>query len=190
MKPKFFRSAREFRAWLDENHDRVQELWVGFRKKGSGEASITYPEALDEALCYGWIDGVRKKVSEQSYTIRFTPRRAKSYWSAINIRRAKELTKLGQMRAPGTRAFQERELRKEKYSYEKKPRKLEPRFEQKFRENGKAWEFFQQQPDWYRQTTSFWVLGAKKEETRWRRLATLISDSERERRIGLLNKKP
>jgi uncharacterized protein YdeI (YjbR/CyaY-like superfamily) len=186
MKPRFFLTAAGFRTWLDSNHGRAQELWVGFRKKQSGKASITYPEAVDEALCYGWIDGVRKSVDEQSYTIRFTPRCAKSYWSAVNIRRVAGLTKRGRMREPGIKAFQERERKKQKYSYENRPQKLEPKFERKFRENPRAWTFFQGQAAWYRRTASFWVLSAKQEDTRWRRLSILIGDSEQGRRLGLM----
>ena len=188
---KFFKTPAEFRKWLDKNHASVTELWLAFYKKDSGRSSITYPEALDEALCYGWIDGVRKAVDEISYTQRFTPRKPKSIWSLVNIRRVGQLTELGRMMPPGIAAFGTRdEERAKKYSYENRPRALGDVYEKKFRGKKKAWEFYQTQAPWYRRTSSFWVTSAKQEETRLRRLEQLIACSARGERIPqLISKK-
>jgi uncharacterized protein YdeI (YjbR/CyaY-like superfamily) len=188
---KFCKTPAEFRKWLDKNHASVQELWPAFYKKNSGRASITYSEALDEALCYGWIDGVRKAVDDISYTIRFTPRKPKSIWSLVNIRRVNELTQLGRMMPPGIAAFETRdEERAKKYSYENRPRVLDGECEKKFRANKKAWEFYEAQAPYYRRTSSFWVTSAKQEETRLRRLEQLIAYSAKGERIPqLISKK-
>jgi uncharacterized protein YdeI (YjbR/CyaY-like superfamily) len=190
MKPKFFPSLSDWRAWLEEHHKKHQELWVGFYKRNSGRASITWPESVDGALCFGWIDGVRKSLDESSYVIRFTPRRPRSVWSAINIKRVGELTSLGMMRPAGIRAFEKRTgNRSEIYSYEqRKGAKLSGVYEKQFRARKKAWKFFQAQPPWYRRTSSWWVISAKKEETRLKRLARLIEDSEDERTIRELRR--
>ena len=190
-KPTFFQSALEFRRWLEENHAQVQELLLGFHRKDSGKASITYPEALDEALCFGWIDGVRKRFDESSYTVRFTPRRPGSIWSAVNTKRVGELVKLGRMHAAGQKVFDERDQKKSNlYSYERVTCKLESAYEEKFRANRKAWGFYQAQAPWYRRTTCWWVVSAKREETRVRRLAQLIEDSAHGRRIKQLISTP
>jgi uncharacterized protein YdeI (YjbR/CyaY-like superfamily) len=189
MQVKIFNSPDEFREWLEKNHDRVAELWLGFYKKHTDKKSITYREALDEALCFGWIDGVRKSISETTYKQRFTPRKPKSYWSAVNIRRADELAKLGRMAPPGVKALVRRTRDSGKYSFESRPKKLPPAYEKQFKANSTAWEFFLAQAPWYRRTSSFWVVSAKQEETRQRRLATLISDSEKGRRLGILSPK-
>lgn len=185
-KPRFFKSQAEFRNWLEENHDQAKELLVGFYKKGSGRAGITYPQALDEALCFGWIDGVRKSLDDASYTIRFTPRRPGSIWSAVNIEHVRRLTEQGLMKEPGLRAFQDRDPKKtERYSYEqRKTVSLDPVYEERLKANDKAWSFFQAQPPWYRRVTQWWVMSAKKEETRARRLAALIESSERGERLA------
>jgi uncharacterized protein YdeI (YjbR/CyaY-like superfamily) len=179
MKPLYFASPGKFRAWLEEHHQNMQELWVGFHKMGSGKPSITWPEAVDQALCFGWIDGIRKSVDESSYTIRFTPRKPGSTWSAINIKRVQALTKSGHMQPAGLKAFQH--LKSEKsaiYSYEqRKAAELESAHEKQFRANRKAWDFFQAQPPWYRRTAAWWIISAKKEETRLKRLQKLINDS-------------
>jgi uncharacterized protein YdeI (YjbR/CyaY-like superfamily) len=188
MKPTFFVSQSAFRKWLEKHHADARELWVGFFRKESGKGGITYPEALDEALCFGWIDGLRKAVDDSSYTIRFTPRKADSIWSAVNTKRVGELTKLGRMQKSGLAVFDARDLKKpQQYSYERYNCTLEAAHEQKFKANPKAWEFFRAQAPWYRRTTTWWVLSAKREETRLKRLATLIEDSEQGRRIGLLD---
>jgi len=184
MKPVFFESPAHFHAWLDASHQSCAELWVGFYKKASGKPSITYPEALDEALCFGWIDGVRKSVDSDAYTIRFTPRKPKSQWSAVNIKRAQKLADAGRMHPAGREAFARVEDQPRKYSYEQRHQaSFQREQERQFRANRKAWDFFQRQPPWYRRTTTFWVISAQKEETGQKRLATLIKDSEQGRPI-------
>ena len=187
MKPTFFQSAADFRKWLASNHDKFHELWVGFYKKNSGKVGIAYLEAVDEALCFGWIDGMKKSVDEISYTHRFTPRKAKSFWSAVNIRRVGELQQLGRMAAPGLKAFAGRDDQKAKqYSYERSTCELGNAHEKKFRRNSKAWRFFQAQPPGYRRTATWWVISAKREETREERLAKLIETSQHGRRLDML----
>lgn len=187
MKPTFFQSAAEFRCWLKKNHNREQELLVGFHRKESGRGGISYQDALDEALCFGWIDGIRKRFNDTSYTIRFTPRKPSSIWSAVNTGRAVELMKLGRMHAAGQKAFDERDQRKSQlYSYERAACKLEGAYKTQFRANQKGWEFYQAQAPWYRRTSAYWVISAKQEETRQRRLAQLIKDSADGRRIAFL----
>jgi uncharacterized protein YdeI (YjbR/CyaY-like superfamily) len=191
MKATFFESPAAFRSWLEENHDTASELLVGFYKKGSGKPSITWPESVDQALCFGWIDGVRRRIDEVSYSIRFTPRRRASIWSAINIGRATELAKLGLMAPAGARAFEKRSEHKSRiYAYENALRVLPPADEKRFRANKKAWQYFNEQAPSYRRVAIYWVTSAKKEETRARRLATLIDDSAKGRRLGVLTLKP
>ena len=186
MEPAFFKSPAAFRAWLKKNHDRASELLVGFYKKGSGRPSITWPESVDQALCFGWIDGVRRRIDDVSYSIRFTPRKRGSIWSAINIRRATELTTLSLMHPAGLRAFERRSEAKSRiYAYENAPRTLPPAGEKRFRANKKAWTFFNEQAPSYRRVAIYWVVSAKKEETRARRLAALIDDSAHGRRLGI-----
>lgn len=186
MQIKIFNTSAEFREWLENNHDRVAELWLGFYKKQTGRKCITYREALDEALCFGWIDGVRKSIDEASYKQRFTPRKARSYWSAVNIRRACELAMLGRMATSGVKAFEQRGTESGKYSFESRPKNLPLAYEKQFKANPTAWEFFQAQAPWYQRTSSFWIVSAKQEETRQRRLATLIGDSEKGHRLSML----
>jgi uncharacterized protein YdeI (YjbR/CyaY-like superfamily) len=191
MKPRFFGSASEFHQWLAANHDSNNELLVGFHKKTSGKKSITYPEALNEALCFGWIDGVRKSLGETSYTIRFTPRKTKSNWSRINVRHVARLKKEGRMQPSGLAAFDSREAKRTGvYSFENQPRDLSPEFRKIFQANKKAWTFFQGQPPSFTRTSSFWVMSAKKEETRIRRLKQLIEASARGKRHGVIEAKP
>ena len=190
MDVTFFESPSGFRTWLEQNHDATQELWVGFYKKSSGKPSITWPEAVDEALCFGWIDGVRKSIDESSYTIRFTPRKAGSIWSAVNIKRVGELSQLGRMQPEGLKAFEKRvEKKSGLYSYENAA-ELDEAYEQQFRANKKAWDFFQARPASYRRAAIWWVVTAKKEETKLKRLATLIEDSEHGRTIAPLTRWP
>jgi uncharacterized protein YdeI (YjbR/CyaY-like superfamily) len=187
MKPMFFPSPTDFRQWLENNHQKYAELWVGFYKKSSAKPSITYPEALNEALCFGWIDGVRHSVDHDAYTIRFTPRKPKSQWSAVNTKRAQQLAEAGRMRPAGLNAFAVAKDQPRKYSYEQRQHASFGREqEQQFRANRRAWNFFQSQPPWYRRTATFWVVSAQKDETRQRRLAILIRDSEQGRAIKLL----
>jgi uncharacterized protein YdeI (YjbR/CyaY-like superfamily) len=185
MEPTFFETPAELRAWLDRHHESETELWVGFHRKASGRPSITWPEAVDEALCVGWIDGVRKSVDEQSYKIRFTPRKPASNWSSVNIGRVAELTAQGRMRPAGVAAFERRsEARSGIYSYEQqKEARLDPAQEREFRAHPEAWSFFQAQPQGYRRTATWWVVSAKREATRVKRLATLIDDSASGRRL-------
>ena len=187
MKPKFFSTPDQFRKWLERNHDRETELLVGFHKKDSGKQSVTYGEALDEALCFGWIDGVRKNLDETSYTIRFTPRKARSIWSNINVNHVERLIKAGRMHASGLDAYARRDPKRTGiYAFENRPRAFAPEFEERFRANKTAWKFFEQQPPGYRRTIIFWVMSAKQGETRRRRLERLIADSEQGVRVGLL----
>lgn len=179
MRPVFFKSTADFRAWLDTTRTRCAEIWVGFYKKSSTKPSITYPEAVDEALCFGWIDGVRKSVNAEAYTVRFTPRKPKSQWSAVNIKRAQELADAGRMRPAGMEAFAGAKGQVRKYSCEQRHGARFPREQDRqFRANAAAWDFFQSQPPWYRRTATFWVVSAKKVETRQKRLGILIRDSE------------
>jgi uncharacterized protein YdeI (YjbR/CyaY-like superfamily) len=186
MDMKIFNSASGFRKWLEKNHDKATELWLGFYNQRSGKKSITYREALDEALCFGWIDGVRKSVDESTYMQRFTPRKAKSYWSAVNIRRFEALNKLSRVSSAGTRSFEQRTGDSGKYSFESRPKKLPMAYAKRFKENRAAWAFFCAQAPWYQRTATFWVVSAKQEETRQRRLNTLIDDSKHGRRLGML----
>jgi uncharacterized protein YdeI (YjbR/CyaY-like superfamily) len=190
MKPTFFATPARFRAWLEKHHARATELLVGFYKKGSGRPSITWPEAVDEALCFGWIDGVRRSLDADSYTIRFTPRRAGSTWSAVNVRRVAALTAEGIMRPAGLRAFEARAPEKTGiYSYEQRhTAALASEHLRQFQANAPAWAYFQAQPAWYRQAAIWWVVSAKKEETRLRRLAQLIADSAAGRSVAPLRR--
>jgi uncharacterized protein YdeI (YjbR/CyaY-like superfamily) len=184
LKPKFFRTAADFRSWLQANHGTATELWVGFYKRASGRPSVTWPESVDEAVCFGWIDGIRKRFDEISYQIRFTPRRRGSIWSATNIKRAKELLKQQRMRPPGLKAFAARKQNKSGiYSYEQRTAELRERDAQLLKQNEAAWNFFQRQPPSYRKMISWWIVSAKKDETRMGRLAKLISDSAKEKRL-------
>lgn len=185
MTARFFKTPADFRKWLEKNYASAQELWVGYYKKDSGKPSLTWQQSVDEALCFGWIDGIRKSIDEISYMIRFTPRKPRSTWSTVNINRVEELTKAHLMQPAGLKAFQNRKEDKSGiYAYEQKDQKLSEEQEQKFKANKKAWEFFQAQAPWYQRTCSWWVISAKKEETRQRRLEQLIADSEQGRTIA------
>lgn len=187
----FFPDAAAFRAWLERHHASVTELWVGFYRKDSGKGGLTYPEALDEALCFGWIDGVRKKTTPESYTNRFTPRKPGSIWSNVNIRHVERLIAAGKMHPAGLAAFQARSAAKTGiYSFERKqPAELPPTLERKFRAAKRAWTFFHTQPPGYRRLALHFVVSAKQETTRLRRLERLIADSAAGRRLGILNQK-
>jgi uncharacterized protein YdeI (YjbR/CyaY-like superfamily) len=184
-KPTFFPTPADFRAWLVAHHGKLSEHLVGFHKKGSGKPSITWPESVEVALCFGWIDGVRKSLNETSYTIRFTPRKPTSTWSAININLVQKLTKQGLMHPAGLKAFAARSEKKSGiYSYEqRKSARFTREQEKQFRANKPAWDFFQSQPPGYKQLTTYWVITAKKEETRQKRLSELIAHSQHQRRI-------
>lgn len=185
---KAFRTPADFRRWLARNHKTAVELWLRYYKKATGRASITWPESVDEALCFGWIDGVRQKVDEESYRVRFTPRRSTSTWSVVNVRKFEALDRAGHMRAAGRRAFEQRRAAKTgTYSYEQRQGLSKP-YERLFRRHAGAWSFFQSQPLWYRRTAGFWVMSAKRDDTRQRRLRTLIDDSEAGRTIKPLTR--
>jgi len=191
MEPVFFAAPSEFRAWLEEHHERAGELLVGFHKKATGRPSMTWPESVDEALCFGWIDGVRRSLGPEAYTIRFTPRKARSTWSSVNIARAQELIAEGRMRPAGLRAFEARtDDRSAIYSYEQRQDpKLAPAEERELRADERAWEFFRAQPPSYRRPAIWWVVSAKRDETRRKRLRTLIEDSANGVRIRHLRRR-
>ncbi len=179
IQPKFFKKPSEFRKWLEKNFDTKKEVFVGYYKKGSGKAGITWTQSVDEALCFGWIDSVLTPIDNERYCLRFTPRKSKSTWSAVNIKKIEELTKKGLMHSAGIAAFKQREESNSKiYSYEKEPVKLAPEFEQIFKANKQAWKFFKFQGVYYQNRSTNWVMGAKQETTRRSRLQKLISVSE------------
>lgn len=188
--PIFFATPSELRAWLHEHHATAREQWIGFYKKGSGRPSITWPESVDEALCYGWIDGLRKSIDDASYMIRFTPRKPDSNWSAVNMRRVAELTDQGRMQPAGLAAFARRNDETPAiYAYEQRDEAaLDEAEEQQMRANAAAWQFFQAQPRSYRQAAIRWVISAKKAETRQSRLARLIDDSAQGRTVPPLTR--
>ena len=193
MKATFFKTGAAFRAWLEKNHDKADELLVGFYKVGSTKASATYQQALDEALAFGWIDGVRRSVDEASYSIRFTPRRARSIWSAVNIKRVKELEAAGRMAEPGRAAFAKRdEKRAATYSYERAEAKFSRESLAKFKATPAAWKFFEAQAPYYKRLMTHRVESAKRPETRAKRLEQLIAVSAKGERIPLITpaKKP
>ena len=186
VKPTFFEGPDELRRWLLANHQSADELLVGLYKKDSGKPSITWPQLVDQLLCFGWIDGVRKSLDGSRYTIRVTPRRKGSVWSAVNLRRVPELIELGWMQPSGLEAYEARDEQKSRrYSYEREHAELDTELEAAFRAHEKAWSFFQSQPPGYRKLITHWVTSAKREETRKRRLGTLIGECEGGRRIGL-----
>ncbi|MGM9509415.1 YdeI/OmpD-associated family protein [Larkinella sp. GY13] len=183
--PTFFATPAEFRQWLEQHHETEKELFVGFYKVGSGKLSITWPQSVDEALCFGWIDGIRKSIDETSYMIRFTPRKTKSIWSAVNLKRMEELTEQGLVKPAGLTVFQERDLKKAGiYSHEKEDQPLNAAFEAQLKANEKAWQFFHQQAPSYQKTVRHWIMGAKQPETRLKRLMSLIEDSENGRKVA------
>src|SRR4030095_4078860 len=184
MKIKYFKSSNDFRRWLEKNHATMQELWVGYYKKSSQQPSITWPESVDEALCFGWIDGIRKSVDDLRYTIRFTPRRRGSIWSAVNIKRAQELRDKALMKPPGMAAFDARkEYKSGTYSYEQRSANLDGPYEKKLKQNKAARDFFYAQPPSYRKAIGWWIVSAKQEATRLKRLQKLIRESERGQRL-------
>jgi uncharacterized protein YdeI (YjbR/CyaY-like superfamily) len=183
----YFAKPEEFRAWLEANHQREDEMWVGFYRKATGEPGMTWPESVDEALCFGWIDGLRRSVDERRYRIRFTQRRPKSNWSAVNIERANALIEEGRMRPAGLAAFEARdEARSRVYAYEREKAAFPAGFESRFRADSRAWSYWKAQPPHYRRTVTHWVVSAKREATRERRLERLITDCAEERWIGAM----
>lgn len=182
--PRFFKSPAAFRVWLKKNHKTADELIVGYYKKNTGKASITWPESVAEALCFGWIDSIRRTVDDESYSVRFTPRRPKSRWSAVNIRMVAELEKAGKMTAAGRKAFEARPKSEEKgYSVKDFDGELDKKRLIAFKKNKKAWKFFEAQPPGYQRMARHWVMSAKREDTRDRRLAKLIESSAAGKRV-------
>ena len=187
MTPTYFPTAAAFRRWLELHHDTGLELWVGFYKKFTGKPSITWPEAVDQLLCFGWIDGIRKSLNEETYVIRVTPRKPGSIWSAVNVKRAKQLVKLGLMHPAGLNVFSARDASKtNRYSFERSRVKLDKSLQRQFRANPKAWEFFQTQPPGYRRTILWWVMSGKQAVTREKRMGILVATSERQARVDLM----
>ncbi len=185
MKPRFFKNTAAFRAWLENHHASETEVWLGFYKAASGKGGISYKESVDEALCFGWIDGVRKSLDAESYVQRFTPRTAKSYWSAVNTKRAHELIAAGRMHPSGQAVFDRRDAGATgRYSFERETAELPAADLARFRKNRKAWDYFESEAAWYRRVAVHWVVSAKRQETRDRRLVTLIASSAEGRRIG------
>ena len=178
MKAQYFESAAAFRKWLASNHSTQTEVLVGYHHKTSGKQGLSYSDSVDEALCYGWIDGVRKRVDDSRYTIRFTPRKPRSKWSLVNVKRVESLIAQNRMTKAGMDAYAARVNQKGiEYSYEVGRKSLTPAYQKKFEAKKRAWKYFNEQPPWYRRVTVFWVMTAKKEETQERRLATLIECS-------------
>jgi uncharacterized protein YdeI (YjbR/CyaY-like superfamily) len=187
MEPTFFASEADWRAWLEANHDKATELVVGFYKVGTGKPTVTYPQAVDQALCFGWIDGVRRSIDADSYSNRFTPRKKGSTWSAVNIKRVGELTEQGAMHAAGVKVFTERDqTMQNRYSNEQGTIALPPEYEAQFRANAAAWEHFTKLAPSYRRLSIWWVISAKQEATRLKRLATLIENSANGEKIRML----
>jgi uncharacterized protein YdeI (YjbR/CyaY-like superfamily) len=188
IKPTYFATPADFRRWLKQHHSTEPELWVGFHKKTSGRPSITWPESVDEALCYGWIDGLRKSIDAGRYMIRFTPRKTTSVWSSVNTKRATELIRERRMQPAGLAAFSARNAKRSGiYSFEqRRDPTLTPELTARFRANRAAWEFFEAQPPGYRKIVTWWIVSAKQEATRERRLDTLIRQSAAGRRIDFM----
>jgi uncharacterized protein YdeI (YjbR/CyaY-like superfamily) len=180
----FFKTQDDFREWLESHHEKETELIVGFYKVDSGKPSMSWSESVDQALCFGWIDGVRRSIDNESYCIRFTPRRITSNWSAINIKKIEDLTKAGLMKPAGLKAFSlMKENKSEIYSYENDTTPLDSNYEIQFRENQKAWEFFMKQAPSYRKAILRWIMGATQEKTRQSRLEKTIKESEQQKRV-------
>jgi len=191
MTVKFFNNATAFDKWLQQHHKSETELWIGFHKKASGKPSVTYAEALDAALCFGWIDGLRKNIDKDSYKIRFTPRKPSSIWSNVNVAHVERLKKEGRMQRAGLDAYERKDAKRTGiYAFENRPKTLAPEYEKRFRANKAAWAFFENQAPFYKRTLTFYVMSAKKEETQLRRLENLIASSAEGKRLGVIEAKP
>jgi uncharacterized protein YdeI (YjbR/CyaY-like superfamily) len=183
-KPRFFTTSAQFRRWLERNHTKEIELWIGYYKKRTGQPSLTWAESVDEALCFGWIDGIRKGIDEISYKVRFTPRRTSSIWSTVNIRNVQRLIETERMMPAGLTAFEaRRENRSEIYSYEQRPAELPAPLKAQMRKNRKATDYFDAQPRGYRQQMIWWIISARTEATRLKRLGQLIEFSSEHKRV-------
>lgn len=184
MKPTFFADQQDFRKWLEKNHQDQKELLVGFYKVTSKKPSMSWSQSVDQALCFGWIDGVRRSIDDESYSIRFTPRKTSSIWSAINIQKMEDLTKTGLMNDAGLKAFSFRTENKSKiYSHEKEPVPLDVVYEKQFKSNKLAWDFFEKQAPSYKKVMIHWIMSAKQEKTRLSRLEKTIVESEKQKRV-------
>lgn len=182
--PVFFKTQKELRKWFEKYHRIETELYVGFYKISSGKKTITWSQAVDEAICFGWIDSIRRSIDNESYYNRFTPRRPNSNWSDINIKKVEVLTKLGLMKPAGLEIFNKRKIDKSRvYSYENKPDNLSPELETIFMSNEKAWEFFNKLSNSYKKTIYFWIMSAKQDDTKLRRLIKLINECEKEKKL-------
>ena len=178
MEPIFFRTPSAFRRWLATHHATAGELWVGYYKRDSGQPSLTWPESVDEALCVGWIDGIRKRIDDMRYTIRFTPRRPGSTWSGVNIARVHALIEQGSMQPAGLKAFEARTAKKSGiYSYEQRPADLPAPYARLLKKSRAAWDLYRAQPPSYRRVAAWWIVSAKKDETRLKRLDKLTACS-------------
>lgn len=188
--PIFFDSPAAFGTWLEEHHDTATEVWIGYYKKATGKQVMTWSQAVDEALCWGWIDGIAKRVDDESHKQRFTPRKPTSNWSAVNVAKVEQLRKQGRMRPPGEAAFaRRRPERTGVYSFEQRGEAaFTPEQLAQFQANPEAWAYWEARPPGYRRTATWWVVSAKREETRQRRLATLIEDCAAGRPIKLLTR--
>ncbi|MFA4923957.1 MAG: YdeI/OmpD-associated family protein [Ignavibacteriaceae bacterium] len=185
MTPIFFSNQSEFRKWLAKNYKKETELLVGYYKVDTGKPSMTWSQSVDQALCYGWIDGVRKSLDDESYCIRFTPRKPTSNWSAINIKKVEELVKQGLMQTAGLEAFNFRKEEKSNiYSFENIEKKLSDSLKKKFKANNVAWDFFAKQAHSYQKTMMHWIMSAKRDGTKLSRLEKVITESEKQKRIG------
>ena len=186
MKPLFFENAKNFRKWLEANGEMKTELIVGYYKVSTGRPSMSWSESVDQALCFGWIDGIRRSVDDESYCIRFTHRKPNSNWSAVNIKKVEELIASGQMTPAGLKLFEQRkESKSEVYSYENRIANFAPEIEARFRQNEKAWEFFMKQAPSYRKTVIYWVMSSKQEATFEKRFTLLVSDCDEGKRLDL-----
>jgi uncharacterized protein YdeI (YjbR/CyaY-like superfamily) len=187
--PQFFASAADWRAWLEVHHETDTECLVGFVKASTGAANMSWSESVDQALCFGWIDGVRRRIDDRTYSIRFTSRKPASIWSAVNVAKMAQLEAVGQVMPAGERAFERRAANKTAiYSYEREAGEFSAAEGEQFRANEPAWTFFSNQAAWYRRTATHWVLGAKREQTRTKRFAQLVEDSAAGQRLGHLRR--